>query len=234
MGKMGNIAFVNSFINETRKTQRELTNIQVKREERRQKDELFTLQKKKYEAEIKAKEADGTITPFDAKAMINEFKDYSTMLKADSDLQHGMLDQAQTQNQKKQQRLGSVARQIMPQLTIKTDEKGRKSSTMTFKPETSKGSQPKASDKALGALQQGGLVTAEGYVSEFDDREQAEAFAATRLGPDYKTKYPRAEEFINNKFPIEKIKVISPDGKAGFIPSNKLNEALKRGFKRGN
>lgn len=132
MANLRNVAFINSFIDETRKTQRNLASIKIKKAERAQKDELFKLQKKNIESQIKARESAGKITPLDSKAMMTEFKDFSTMLKSQSELETGVLDQAQTENMNKQKNLGSIARQIMPSLTVSTDVKGRRSSQLRF------------------------------------------------------------------------------------------------------
>lgn len=132
MANLRNIALIGSFIDETRKTQRDLSAIRIKKAERQQKDELFKLKKKNVESQIKAREGSGEITPLDAKAMMTEFKDFSSALKAESDLEGGILDKAQTDTMNKQKKLGQVARQIMPSLTVSTDVQGRRSSRLSF------------------------------------------------------------------------------------------------------
>ncbi len=213
MGKMGNIGFINSFIDEVRKTQSSFAAIREKRAEKVQKDELFTLQKRKYELEIKEKERIGEITPFDAKAKIAEFKDYTSLLNANSEIEDNLLDKAQTETMKKQKVLGSVARQIMPALTISTDTKGQQSSSMSFRTVANTEKGPTAVDKTLGVLQQGGTIDSYGYKADFKDRDTAEAYAASNLGPDYKTKYPRAEKYISEKFPNLDLGTISKEFK---------------------
>ena len=138
MGKMGNVAFINSFVGEVRKTQKDFAAIRQKRAEKAQKDEMFSLQKKKYELDIKEKERTGAITPLDAKSMISEFKDYTSMLTNESKIQDVALDTAQSKNMNTQKKLGSIARQITPTLRIMTDVKGQKSSSMSFTPEKQK------------------------------------------------------------------------------------------------
>lgn len=132
MANLRNVAFINSFIDETRKTQRNFAAIREKKSEQSRKDELFKLQKKNIESQIKAREGSGDITPLNAKTMRDQAKNFSDLIKSQSDVDNAMLDNAQTDTMNKQKQLGSIARQITPSLTINTDAQGRQSSSLRF------------------------------------------------------------------------------------------------------
>jgi len=132
MGKLGRIAFINTFIDETRKNQKEFAVIREKKAEKAQKDELFKLKKKNIESQIKARESAGEITPLDAKGMMKEFKGFSDMVKSQSDVDNAILDTAQTKNMNRQKRVDSIAQQIIPRLTIGQNAKGQRTSSLSF------------------------------------------------------------------------------------------------------
>lgn len=66
---------------------------------------------------------------------------------------------------------------------------------------------PTSVDKILGALATGGPVDkGTGIkINDFETRDEAETYAMYNLGPDWKTRYSRALEIINQQFPQEKI-----------------------------
>ncbi len=57
-----------------------------------------------------------------------------------------------------------------------------------------------ATDKALGALQSGGVLK-EGELEPFEDKKTAEAYANQNLGIGWERKYPKARKLIDEKFP---------------------------------
>lgn len=237
MGRMANIGFINSFVGEVRKTQRDFETIRMKRAEQEQNKELFKLKKQEYELKIKKLIHDGEITPFDGKGLMDEFKDYTEEFhNIEMEKNDMALDGFQGETVKRGNALKSVARQIMPSLTIKRNAKGETSSEMTFKPSTGKKEIPDTVDKTLGALSSGGTLDEGKALKKFDSREDAEAYAAGNLGPDYKEKYPRAGEFIDKHFPppddfgytLGQIKKSPKHGDLEYAGDNKWRKPVKK------
>ncbi len=84
--------------------------------------------------------------------------------------------------------------------------------------------QPTSVDKALGELESGGYTDPfSGDVYPFETRQQAENQAYRRLGIDWQTKYPRAVDIINKKWPKAGDKNIRGSAESRF------NELLAEG-----
>jgi hypothetical protein len=66
---------------------------------------------------------------------------------------------------------------------------------------------------------------------EFSSRNDADAFAMQKLGPDYERTHPEAKQYIDKNFPDEKVLMIAPNGQKGYIPESQVEAAKKRGFK---
>ena len=87
-------------------------------------------------------------------------------------------------------------------------------------------------ERTKGHLEAGGETTIFGNVIPFVTRKSAINYAQRQLGPNWAQASPEAKEIIDRKWPAKGIRVISPDGSRGTIPTEDWQEAKRQGFRR--
>lgn len=218
MAKFKNLAFFTSTIQGIKRNKEEARNLKIADAERKKKSELQDLAIKEKKLELDRMEKEGEVDDLLLEGMKSRISDAQKAVKANDKIVQTQIKNANQRNQRIQQGLNNVlgvsllnlahdesagapAGSIMPGLDVNFQ---RKVGPFTFKtPSKTKKSKEVVSsiDKTLGSIQQGGFVDNFGDFIEFQDRQAAIRFAATRLGPDFETKFPKAKEFIDKNFP---------------------------------
>lgn len=152
MASVRNIAFMNSFINDVRQTQKNAADLTAKKAERRYKNELFQFKKKKFEAEISADEMEGRKTSAEAERMRGEFKAFEGFLKGKDKLNETMQNAAGDQIMGKQKQQLGIMRQIQS-MTFRETAGGAATLTRTLKAPTTPKPTERIADQKQGLME---------------------------------------------------------------------------------
>lgn len=244
MGGLGNLAFFTSVVNgleDNKLKQRQLSEGRQKFEHNQRMGEI---ELEKAQLDLESKRLNGELDNVAAGMIEKQLGLQKKAFKANAELSENTIDNEESRQQKTRKALtnafntsmhdivssgqqsdvsgngpSSPSDSIMPGMNISMERKvGPFSYTLGKKNYSATRIEPAA--KVMGALKQNGHIDSYGELQTFNDRNQAMTYAATQLGDNFETKFPKAMEYINKNFPppdsfghtVNEIKTIK-DGK---------------------
>src|SRR3990167_3231313 len=214
------VNLMNSIMQGYQKSQNRVMAIKAARDDKRQKDETYELDKKIKLQKIDQAEMMGGLDKGAAENERKRQKIESNLLDAQSEMNDALIEDAltkETEAQKSMKSIGEkVAQSLMPGIQrVYTPGKGF--SNVRIPQAKPAGTAVSAADKVLGTINSGGVMK-DGELQPFEDKQTVEAYASQNLGADWEQKYPKARNMIDLNF-----------GGMDILPKDmkKTSEALK-------